>query len=74
VSQTPVPTPAHLARLAEARRGDDAEAVEAAEHPAVTAALERLAELTTRPVADQVAGYEEVHRALQGALASIDAD
>lgn len=35
-------------------------------------ALDRLAELDARPVAEHVEVYDEVHRLLQDALASLD--
>jgi hypothetical protein len=41
-------------------------------HPAVDAAVARLAEQAELPPAEQVAGYEAAQRALQQTLASID--
>ena len=38
----------------------------------VSRALERLAELDARPVSEHVEVYDEVHRLLQDALASLD--
>ena len=40
--------------------------------PRVDAALDRLAALDGEPLADHVAGYDEVHRLLQDALADLD--
>lgn len=38
----------------------------------VDAAMALLHDLVGRPVAEQVAGYEEIHRALQDTLATVD--
>jgi hypothetical protein len=38
----------------------------------VDAAMAQLHELVGRPVSEQVAGYEEIHRALQDTLATVD--
>ncbi|HEY3503015.1 MAG TPA: hypothetical protein VGN37_09590 [Actinocatenispora sp.] len=40
--------------------------------PRVDGALTTLAGLAERPVSEQVAGYEEIHRALQDTLATVD--
>jgi hypothetical protein len=41
-------------------------------HPVVDAALDALAETGDRPPAEQVAAYEETHRALSQTLSAID--
>ena len=41
-------------------------------HPVVDAALDALADTADRPPAEQVAAYEETHRALSQTLSAID--
>lgn len=42
------------------------------DEPSVARALDRLADLDARPVGEHVAVYDDVHRLLQDALASLD--
>ncbi|MGA8114802.1 MAG: hypothetical protein WCA46_14145, partial [Actinocatenispora sp.] len=51
------------------RRGSS---VEPTGDPRVDDAMTRLASLAGLPVIDQVGGYEEIHRALQDTLATVD--
>lgn len=58
---------------APATAADDAPAeVVPTGEPRVDGALATLAGLAGRPVSEQVAGYEEIHRALQDTLATVD--
>jgi hypothetical protein len=68
------PTDSAPAESAPTEPGQEAgtEATGPTGHPVVDATVARLADQAELPPAEQVPGYEAVHRALQQTLASID--